>query len=377
MAFSKKQGLFIDYLLQKIGFKQNSLIDAYKKKLEAIYGKFYKDCRTTHEGRYIREYYVYRYTNSECIEELINEVEIKKNLDSISVKSINEKSKISATDLSSFDFCPASYAINKSFEIEHPTNEDKRTIGINLHETLRLVDKKIPKQFEQSDFSEYNILENSTINKIMSCELIFSGHSSEKSFFENKEMNFIGQPDYIFKDPNGSHFAVEEKFKYLNNYINSNEYDTAKIKKNRNKIKNNFFSNHLVQLSSYINYIQDYDLQYGVLIYWFYDFNNKTPFVHSVSVKVIKKGDYSNLLTKTNSSLNSFLETKTIDFNNKVNPNKCCACVVNKYCAHKTNELNSLTLPYNRYDLKLKFVNFPEELKKPKPSDEKNNSDIK
>jgi hypothetical protein len=53
-----------------------------------------------------------------------------------------------------------------------------------------------------------------------------------------------------------------------------------------------------------------------------------------------------------------------------VNPNKRGACEVNKYCAHKTDELNTLKIPYNRYDLKLKFVTFSEELKKPKNSDE-------
>lgn len=376
MAFSEKQNLFINYLLNKIGFKNEELILKYKDKLEDIYGKFYKDWRTeTYKSGYVRHYYVYRYTNSECIDELLEEIKIKKNLNLIKLKLINENSKISATDLSSFDFCPASYSISKSFEIEHPTNEDKRTIGINLHETLRLVDKKIPKQFEQSDFADYNVIENSSISKIKKCDLIFSGHSTDKSFFVNKEMNFIGQPDYIFKDPTGNYFAVEEKFKYLNSYESNDEYTADEIEKKRKRIMNNFFSNHIVQLTSYINYITEYDIKYGVLIYWFYDFNNDIPYVHNVSIKVVRKDEQSNLLERTKSSLVTFLENKTIDFSDKVNPNKCSACVVNKYCAHKTNELKTLTLPYNRYDLKLKFVTFPEELKKPKPEIENSDKD--
>lgn len=368
MAFSKKQNLFINYLLNKIGFKQEQLINKYKMKLEAIYGKYYQEWRTqTYKNGYVRDYYEYRYTNSECIEELLKEIEIKKNLNSITLKEINKKSKISATDLSSFDFCPASYSIMKSFEIEHPTNEDKRNIGINLHETLRLVDKQIPKQFEQSDFADYNVIENSSIKKIKNCELIFSGHSTVKSFFENKEMNYIGQPDYIFKDPKGQYFAVEEKFKYLNNYISNDIYDAGEVEKNRKRVLKSFFSNHIVQLSSYVKYINEYDLKYGVLIYWFYDFNDAKPYVHNVSIKVVQKDANSTLLEKTKSSLVAFIENKTIDFSNKVNPNKCGACVVNKYCAHKTNEKKTLTFPYNCHDLKLKFVPFPEELKKSKP----------
>ena len=371
MAFSKKQNLFLDYLLEKIGFQKEVLIFKYKAKLESIYGKYYKEWRTvTYDSGYTKEQYYYRYSNSECIEEVLKEIDIKKNLGSISLLDYNENSKISATDLSSFDFCPASFAINKSFVIEHPTGEDKRVIGINFHETLRLIDKKIPTEFDESDFVEYDVRENNTIKKIKDCELIFSGHTKEKIVFENQSKNFIGQPDYIFKDPNGKYFVVEEKFKYLNSYYNPDDYQAEEIEKSRQKIKSTFFSNHIVQLSSYLDFIKEYDLDYGILIYWFYDFNDNRPFVHSVSTKVIKKREYSQLLEKTLSNINQFRESKEIDFKNNVNPNKCGACVVNKYCVHKTDELSTLKIPYNRYDLKLKFVAFPEELKKPKDKDE-------
>lgn len=371
MAFSKKQNLFLDYLLGKIGFQKEVLIFKYKAKLESIYGKYHKEWRTvTYDSGYTKEQYYYRYSNSECIEEVLKEIDIKKSLGSISLLDFNENSKISATDLSSFDFCPASFAINKSFVIEHPTGEDKRVIGVNFHETLRLIDKKIPSEFDESDFVEYDVRENNTIKKIKDCELIFSGHTKEKIVFENKSKNFIGQPDYIFKDPNGKYFVVEEKFKYLNSYYNPDDYQAEEIEKSRQKIKSTFFSNHIVQLASYLDFIKEYDLDYGILIYWFYDFNDNRPFVHSVSTKVIKKREYSQLLEKTLSNINQFRESKEIDFKNSVNPNKCGACVVNKYCAHKTDELNTLKIPYNRYDLKLKFVAFPEELKKPKDKDE-------
>jgi len=356
MAFSERQTLFLDYLLEKIGFQDKVLMDKYKSKLESIYGKYDKIWET-----YTQDYH-YRYSNSECIEEVLKEIDIKKNLGSIRLTEFNDKFKISATDLSSFDFCPVSYSIKKSFVIEYPTNEDKRVTGINLHETLRLIDKKIPKIYDESDYVEYEVRENSTIKKIKSCELVFFGHKEEKGFFENKSKNYVGQPDYIFKDPNGQHFVVEEKFKYLNRYYDPDDYDQ--------NIKSTFFSNHIVQLVSYLDFIQEYDLKYGILIYWFYDFYNNKPFVHSVSIKVIKKKEYSQLLDRTLSNLIDFNKAKEIRFKNKVNPNKCGACVVNKYCAHKTDKMESLKIPYNRYDLKLKYIEFPEELKKPKENNE-------
>ena len=156
MAFSKRQTLFLDYLLEKIGFQDKVLMHKYKSKLESTYGKYHKEWRTvTYDSGYTKQYYYYRYSNSDCIDEVLKEIDVKKNLGSIRLTEFKNNSKISATDLSSFDFCPVSYSINKSFEIEHPTNEDKRVIGINLHETLRLIDKKIPKEYDESenDFS--------------------------------------------------------------------------------------------------------------------------------------------------------------------------------------------------------------------------------
>ena len=207
-------------------------------------------------------------------------------------------------------------------------------------------------------------MKNKKINKIKKCELLFYGHTNEKKYFVNEELEYIGQPDYIFKDPNGKLFVVEEKFKYLNKYANSENYDYDEIIKKRNRVKSTFHSNHIVQLQSYIDCIKDYDLEYGVLIYWFYDFYNDCPNVHSVSLKVINKNENQEILRNAFLSIKKFLKEQVIEFNDKINPNKCAACSVNKYCAHKTNNLTELKIPYNRYDLKLKYVEFPEDLKK-------------
>lgn len=365
MALSEKQKIFAEYLLNKIGFNDSQLIDNYLNKLESIYGKYYKEWREeTYKSGYVRDYWILRYSNSECIEQLLKEIEIKKNLDSIKLESINFESKISATDLSSFDFCPASYSLAKSFQIEYPTNEDKRLTGINLHKSLRLLDKVIPERYSESDFYDYEVSENEKIKKIKNCELLFSGHTNEKKYFVNKKLEYIGQPDYIFKDPNNKLFVVEEKFKYLNKYANPEDYQYDEIIKKRNRIKKTFHSNHIVQLQSYIDCIKEYDLEYGILIYWFYDFYNDSPYVHSVSLKVIKKDENKEILSNTFLNIKKFLKEQVIEFNDDINPKKCAACSVNKYCAHKTNNLKELKIPYNRYDLKLKYVKFPEDFEK-------------
>jgi len=367
MAFSERQLIYSRYLLNKIGFSDNKHISMYLEKLESIYGRYYKEWRqeTTKKG-YVRDYWILRYSNFECIEELLKEIEIKNNLNGIQSLNTKFESKVSATDLSSFDFCPASYSIAKSFQVEHPTREDKRLIGIKLHETLRLINKQLPLNFKESDLIDYAVLANEKIKKIKDCELIFSGHSDEKLFFVNENKNYIGKPDYIFKDPNGKYFVVEEKFKYLNNYINPEDCEYENIVNSREQVKNTFFSNHIIQLQSYVDYIQNYNIDYGVLIYWFFDFRNEIPNIHYLSMKIVKKNEFQTSLENTFSNLNSFVSEKSLNFHKEINPNKCAACTVNKYCAHKTNNIKELNLPYDKNDLKLKYIEFPESLKKNK-----------
>jgi CRISPR/Cas system-associated exonuclease Cas4 (RecB family) len=365
MAFSEKQDLFLDYLLRKIGFKNQDLIDKYKNKLEAVHGIYEQRHKTIHYGNgNSYDQYYYKFINSGCIEVILSEIEIKKDLGSISTIEFLNSAKISATDLSSFTFCSASFTIKKSFEIKYPTGEEALDIGSDFHESLRLINKKFPKGSVESDFIDYNVQENNVIKKIKSCKLIFAGHANEKESFENKSKNYIGQPDYIFKDPRGDYFVVEEKFKYLSSYYNPDHNDWKEIEENNEIIKNTFFSNNIIQLASYLEFIEEYELKYGVLIYWFYSFIDDKPYIHDFSYKVVKVGEYSKQLNSTLLNLINLIKKKKSDFADKINPNKCISCSVNKYCAHKTNEIDTLSFPYSKNDLKLRSIPFPEKLKK-------------
>lgn len=344
MNFSKRQYLFAEYLLNRIGFTDKNVLWEYFNKLSSGY-------------------------NSDAIGELMKEIEIKSKAKNIQDIDFNSESFVSATDLSTFDFCPVSYAISKSFKIESPTNEDKRITGINLHETLRLIKKKLPEGFQERDILDSEVQTNEQIKKIKNCELIFSGHEHhEKKIFLNKAKKYVGQPDYIFKDPSGKYFVVEEKFKYLSNYSSENEY----VYEEREKIKKTFYSNHIVQLQSYINYIQEFNLEYGVLIYWFYDFIGDYPKIHSVSLKIIRKNEKQYLLEKTFKNVTNLLNSKILDFEITVHPNKCASCSVNKYCGHKTGNIKKYSIPYDRKDAYLKYVPFPDELKRKEESPKEN-----
>lgn len=296
---STKQYKYAKYLLHRISFTNPKLEFEYIEKLKNIY--------TTYNAEL-------GYSNSDCIQELITEVEIKKKSDTIKLKDFCIDSKISATDVSNFLFCPASYSISKSFEVERYTNGGKKFLGIELHESLRLIDKAIPEYLREKELYDTKVLKDERINKIKNCELIFSGHQIETKFFINNENNFIGQPDYIFKDPKGNYFVVEEKFKHLSsqyqdieNYVvpKNSSFDYSELTGKYNlmkKVKSTFFTNHVIQVESYMQFIKEYPLKYGVLIYWFYDFHGEirnVAKVHNVSLKVIKKNDNLNLLKET------------------------------------------------------------------------------
>ena len=340
MNFSPRQRLFVSYLLCRIGFTESSLMNKYFDKLSSAF-------------------------KSDPIADLLKEIEIKSKAENIKDIIYNSQAFISATDLSSFDFCPISYSISKSFKIEEPTNEIRITTGIDFHENLRLIPKLKVEEIQEYNFTTNDVQMNEYIKKIKNCELIFSGHTSEeKKFFINKTKKYVGQPDYIFKDESGKYFAVEEKFKYQSNYIPN--YNFEQIEESREKVRNTFFTNNIVQLQSYIDYIEDFNIEYGILIYWFYDFNVDFPIVHSVSLKTIQKYEKNYLLEKTLENVKNLKENKTLDLETPINLNKCGSCSVNKYCGHKTGNIKKYSIPYNRRDAYLKYVSFPEELKKEK-----------
>lgn len=259
MAYSTKQKLFAEFMLRRIGFTQHEQIELYLAQLENVFGEW---SELTNKNGYTN----LSYSVSNCIQMLIDEIEIKKNIHVIQAKEQKDLN-ISATELSNYVFCPVSYSIGKSFVINKPTSQEFTKSGTNLHEQLKLIGKKIPYDLSESEAHNWNVFQDNIIQKIRNSQVAFIGHSEDKQYFINQEAKFIGQPDYIFKDKEGKYFAVEEKFHSLkpegHNYWieNPNLYQ---------KMTNIFFDNHQIQLISYLRNIREYKLDYGYLIYWYY-----------------------------------------------------------------------------------------------------------
>ena len=336
--FSKGQSKYINYLLRRIGFNDNYLIDEYLRYL-------------WHRHRHqISENSTLKISPAEfCIDYIKKEVEFRYYLEQIRLKKLIESNIITSTDLSNFVFCSASYSISKSFHIDQPIELFWISKGIDLHKTLRFIKRESPIVYSESDISSLNARQREKIERIRNCELIFAGHKSDQQYYINQSVNWKGQPDYIFRDPLHRFFVVEEKFRYC-----FRESDNFGI----------IFKNHCVQLQSYINYIQEYNIEYGILIYWYYDFYYKEqiPNIHALSIKVFKKNSFTNLLRNTHDAISQFHVKKVSRFSfNGSTLNKCTACSVNWYCAHKTVNEEYVRLPYDIASLKLKDVNYDRE----------------
>nr|MBC7614269.1 hypothetical protein [Pseudopedobacter sp.] len=345
-------------MLKKIGMTNNSDIAIYLEHLENLYGKMVSfPSQKSYSGIY------WKYSVSACIELIKQEIDLKQSINSI--EFCLPKSTFSATDLSNYEYCPASFVINNSFKIEKPSGVEFTEIGKEFHNKL-LATRTTWYEKKNIDFSSIDL----DVKKVRDSRLIFAGHQEDDKKFNNE--NWVGIPDYIFQDLENNYFVVEEKFHYKKDPEDIYVYDeyTAEEAEKEQKAWSNykayFFSNHIVQIVSYIKNIKEYSLKYGYLLYWYYDIKNDEPYIHKVLAKRINLNEQTEeLYSNTVNGIKQLgTNTETLFQIDKLNMKKCAGCVVNKYCGHKTKRFEMLTFPYNLNFLNLFYAKFPDELKK-------------
>ena len=375
---SERQILFRDYLIKKLGFVQDDFLNNYINQLEKsaprykylgalpneneVYEENGKNKERLKNGDPYKEYEC-KYNlcipkKYDIIDFLNLEVKTKKN--KIVKAKANSGSFVSATDLSNFTYCPVSYAISKTFDI---VKIESAYHGLAMHEEQRLINllpsEKVEKTgttFQKPEMPFINSKNKEFFNEVFESKMIYNGHSkdNEKSYFKSKEGDYVGQPDYIFQNLKKEFFVVEEKFQYELEGYSSYEGDKS------------FYPNHVNQLLSYLHGIGAYNLKYGYLVYWKYDFDLNSPSIHSCYVlKITKSDETRNQLIKVYKKLKEFTSSKGSAFDiQKRNPNKCANCVSNLLCAHKTGMFNKVTYPYSFSYLKIYYAEFPKELSK-------------
>lgn len=396
MNFTSNQKKFIDSLLAQLNFNQfvksnsdkftteyfNQLLKSYKKFKDlancehsmilhknverlipknAILSIIYK-----HNGDYFEA------ESFSIFDYLKLEIKIKKNglYDIIETDSIY----ISASDISNFTYCPVSFAISRSIKYKTLTSAK---IGLELHETS-FINSMI---FNESNKERVTSIEEifydesfKTLSDILkNCDILYSGHSQNDKvkYFKSSKGNFIGQPDFILRNRTTNKiFVIEEKYHYIPkefiNYGNTDYYGDVH-KKNRNEREKQVgYDNHINQLLSYVYGIADYEIDFGILIYWKYEIEENKRNITKCSYRIIKKNEeHRIILNKIYVKIKSFLRNKNLEFDiTKRNPKKCASCVNNILCGHKTGNYNDITLPYNSKYLKINKGFFPESFEK-------------
>lgn len=264
-------------------------------------------------------------------------------------------------------------------------------LGNSQHEKQTLINYLRPFKVIEYDRKEGDIESRTEVEKILSFNLllnndnrlffdelskssiVFYGHDNKESknkYFKSAKGNFVGQPDYIFKnDATNDFFVVEEKFQFLPKDTSTFSYnyysDEEKQKIIKKRESKTFFSNHVNQLSSYIYGIGEYDIKYGYLVYWKYELDNGDPNIVACNVLRIDKTDKGRQqIRETFINLKNLITNKggAFDINTRV-PAKCASCVSNLLCGHKTGKFTSFSVPYSKEYLKVYFATYPDELK--------------
>jgi hypothetical protein len=269
---SIKQKEFRDRLLLRLGFINGEIMESYKDSLFA----FSQRTRRTKDFTYVNnktEEEVTIEVPFNVLDFLLEEFKLKQNR-KWQLK-LEKGTAISATDLANFTFCPASYSIANTFEVE---NTLEMEIGTEQHERQWLllshddISNNI-KTFKEHGFYVQDVCyvdeENlQFFEDIRNSKVLYSGHknNSQKVFF-SKNKKFVGQPDYVFQTKEGVSFIVEEKFQHSKEAIN-------------------YFKNHKVQLASYLYGLEEFNAQYGYLVYWQYSWENHRQVVKCKVYKI-------------------------------------------------------------------------------------------
>lgn len=251
------------------------------------------------------------------------------------------------SDLSNFEFCPVSFAINESFKIpDNETWQKDEWIGEKKHLYHRFNifnrTKNIKTAFDDTMIEVNDSLQNQFL-PIFNSELISNNYDGISNAYSTNPSNTIkGIPDYVFRDRRTNQkYVVVEKFT-----------------KNNADHSNTAYNNDLIKVYAYINELKSLNLDYGFLIYWYWDLFDlqldSGKIQKKINIKSYKIFEIKNTpsekekLSKTIEFVQFFKAKKQyIVEGDKISyPNKCLNCSAVSHCNHKTGKFNIVNLPY-------------------------------
>lgn len=339
----------LSYFLKKLGFSEGEILKSYIKELSALWiiggdneNESDNLARAARMIFYdIEKEYDFRINKKIKLENQVEGIDYRTIADFL--VSRKHQGYVTASDIANYIFCPVRYSISKTFVAEE-TDEAKK--GTYLHAQNRLVSYMLLEgKFEiTSEFVKDSIRNQSNekfFDEIRSAKILYVGHEeNSKKYFVSKKGNFVGQPDYVFKNLDGENFIVEEKFKLFSNK------------------KTVLQSSHKSQIASYIMGINEFEAKHGYVVYWYYAYEREYKREYESKYFVIKKCDvfridksvelqqemrsvYKNIISLNGGSIHEFNPSS-------LNARKCVKCAVRMFCGHKTGRLKALSVPYDK-----------------------------
>ncbi|MBX3162939.1 MAG: tetratricopeptide repeat protein [Bacteroidetes bacterium] len=263
--------------------------------------------------------------------------------------SIYNPNKITLiSDLSDFEFCPASFAISETFTVAsnaaweiNEWNGEKKYLIDRYNEFQK--SKSINEVFNDNFLIAISDTTEKDFTPIFNSKLIFNNYNGlNEAYFSNSTDTIRGKPDYIFENANSERFVVVEKF----------------TKRTSEKIQT-AFSNDLVKVYGYIFELETLNVDFGYLIYWYWEYEDipmengsvkkkikiKAYRIFKIEKNINNKSKLENVIEK----VKSFKQSKefSVDGDKISFANKCLHCSVVSLCNHKTGKFNLIKLPYD------------------------------
>ncbi|MBT6170937.1 MAG: hypothetical protein HOH98_09355 [Flavobacteriaceae bacterium] len=312
----------------------------------------------------------------DIIEELIGEYKLRSKRSQY--YKVKKRKQVTASDISEYIFCPASFSIKNTFEV--PPSKQMKS-GTIMHEKkyldkfiFNLINKrsnysfipdsyyselqqsedldetkfgKLKEKYQKNNRKLFNEISNGMYSNILKSKIVFRGHRDGESklqskknnlqelikfskIFSTKDNSVVGVPDYVFEQQDGKKFIVEEKHTWQENV-------------------NNAFDNHEMQVLGYMNMIEHNTKKIipGYLIYFTWGYYKGK--ISSKKVKLFKVEptlDKQKKLKNTIDSLESFIKTGKVKFS-KRSIDKCIGCTSRVFCDHVNGDIEQVTFPYN------------------------------
>ena len=268
----------------------------------------------------------------------------------------NKDKKMSVSDLSHYLFCPASYAINRTYKVYSQESwqtsewEKKKLYLIDRH-NLFLATKDLGIVFKDTNIQLTEECKQKFLAIFESKIELNNVATQEPIIMTNEEKSINGAPDYIYRHPKGFRFVITEKF----SHVGSSDFDIP-------------FESDLIKHYAFLDKFKNYGLHFGLFLTWYYtyedipDDNNSGKHIVILKYRLTKvKTDEKSIsfLNKTIEEIEEFnkTETKHVEGMQLSHVKKCLNCSVISYCHHKTGRCDEIELPYKVQPLMVGLTN--------------------